>query len=111
MRPICSSDALKNGGAGFRFFVQRGGRAESAFAVRYKNIAYAYLNRCSHVPTELDWTPGEFFESGGRYLVCATHGALYSPESGRCVSGRCQGKGLQVLKVVELDDVVYLTEE
>lgn len=111
MREICASEALQNGGKGFRFSVMRWGREEPAFAVRYNNVAYAYLNRCSHVPTELDWTPGEFFEDGGRYLICATHGALYAPESGRCVGGRCQGKGLHALSVTEHDGMVYLAED
>jgi nitrite reductase/ring-hydroxylating ferredoxin subunit len=47
--------------------------------VRYGGVVYGYLNRCAHVPIELDWAEGEFFESSGLYLMCATHGAVMRP--------------------------------
>lgn len=107
---ICASSELQDGGCGIRFSVVRWGRPEAAFAVRYLGVIKAYLNRCGHVPTELDWNPGEFFDVEGRYLICATHGAIYSPESGRCMGGRCNGKGLEPVAVVERDGHVYLME-
>lgn len=110
MRHVCASALLKNGGKGYRFTVVVEGREESAFVVRYGGRVFAYLNRCAHVPTELDWTPGDFFEGDGRYLICGTHGALYAPESGRCVGGRCNGKGLHPLAIAESDGQVYLLE-
>jgi nitrite reductase/ring-hydroxylating ferredoxin subunit len=69
------------------------------------------LNRCGHVPVELDWRQGEFFDGSGLYLICATHGALYAPDSGRCLGGRCNGKGLEPVAVVEEDGWIVLTEE
>lgn len=110
MRVLCTSAVLTDGGKGFRFSVQLYGREEPAFAIRYLGMVYAYLNRCTHVPTELDWTPGDFFADDQRYLICATHGALYAPESGRCVGGRCNGKGLKALPVREMDGQVYLLD-
>lgn len=110
MRVICASDQLLDGGKGWRFTVQRYGREEPAFAIRYRGVVYAYLNRCAHVPTELDWNQGDFFDGDGLYLICGTHGALYAPESGRCVGGRCQGKGLLSLMVEENDGLIYLVE-
>jgi nitrite reductase/ring-hydroxylating ferredoxin subunit len=44
-------------------------------------------------------------------LICATHGALYAPDSGRCLGGRCNGKGLEAVAVVEHDGQVLLIEE
>ena len=111
MRTICASAQLVSGGKGVRFSLQIAGREESAFVIRYQGVVYGYLNRCAHVPTELDWTPGDFFESDGRYLICATHGALYCPETGDCVAGRCNGRGLHSLPVVESDGQVFLVEE
>lgn len=111
---ICRSEELLDGGKGVRFVVGRqvgaGGTAAIdvvAFVVRYQGVARAYLNRCGHVPVELDWQAGEFFDFSGQYLICATHGALYGPESGRCVSGRCAGKGLQPVSVSEHDGGIY----
>ena len=110
-RLICASGDLVEGGNGLRFTVERYGRSEPAFAVRFRGEVRAYLNRCGHVPVELDWQQGEFFDHSGLYLICATHGALYAPESGRCLGGRCNGKGLVALRAVEDGGQIYLIEE
>ncbi len=104
---ICDSQALTNAGKGVRFDAA----GQGAFAIRHEDRVHAYLNRCAHVPTELDWNEGEFFDSSGLYLICATHGALYDPANGDCLGGRCTGKGLQVLHVIERDDKVYWVQE
>lgn len=109
-RLICRSEDLLERGEGVRFEVDWMGGWEPAFAVRYRGRVHAYLNRCSHVPMELDWQAGRFFDSAGLYLICGTHGALYAPDSGACVGGRCNGKGLRPLAVSERDGCVYLIE-
>lgn len=106
---ICASTALAEGG-GIRFEACIDGKQEPAFAIRHQGRAQAYLNRCAHVPVELDWNNGRFFDFSGLYLVCATHGALYAPDSGRCLGGRCNGRGLVKLDVIERDGGVYLNE-
>jgi nitrite reductase/ring-hydroxylating ferredoxin subunit len=73
------------------------------FFVRYDGVAYGYLNRCAHVPMELDWNEGQFFESSGLYLMCATHGAIYAPDTGKCVGGPCRGGRLRPVHVDERD--------
>ena len=88
---ICAADAVSDGGRGVRFPVLAGGAAATAFVIRHGGKAYAYLNRCAHVPIELDWAEGEFFESSGLYLMCSTHGAIYIPDSGQCAGGPCRG--------------------
>jgi nitrite reductase/ring-hydroxylating ferredoxin subunit len=35
----------------------------------------------------LDWVENQFFTEDGRFLICATHGALYEPDTGLCVDG------------------------
>ena len=104
---ICDSEALRDGGAGVRFPVSVFGEAATGFVVRFRGTAYAYLNRCAHVPIELDWVEGQFFESGGEYLMCATHGAVYRPESGMCAGGPCRGARLRPIAVHEVDGKVY----
>jgi len=91
--------------------VDRYGERAAAFVIRYRGRAHAYLNRCGHVPVELDWQPGEFFDVARIYLVCATHGALYDPASGKCLGGRCNGRGLVALPVEERDGQLFLIEE
>jgi len=109
-RLICAASDLLDGGKGVRFAVQRYGRETPAFAIRYRGRVYAYLNECGHVPAQLDWQPGEFFDDSKLYLICSVHGALYSPESGRCLGGRCQGVGLKALPISEIDGQIYLVE-
>lgn len=109
-RVICESSALIDGSDGVRFEVEWLGRTEPAFVVRFLGRVHGYLNRCGHVPMEMDWKQGQFFDFTGSYLVCSTHGALYAPASGACVGGRCNGKGLRPLAVTERDGRVYLIE-
>ncbi|RTL47732.1 MAG: Rieske (2Fe-2S) protein [Rhodocyclaceae bacterium] len=110
-RLICDSAALVDGGDGVRFRVSYGGRDEPAFVVRFRGRVYGYLNRCGHVPVEIDWQEGKFFDFSGLYLICATHGALYAPENGACLGGKCNRKGLTSLPVTEHDGHVYLIEK
>jgi nitrite reductase/ring-hydroxylating ferredoxin subunit len=77
------------------------GLEERAFALRIDGAVHAYLNRCAHVPVELDWQPDEFLDSERRYIVCAIHGAVYSPTTGACVMGRCGRAGLVPVPVRE----------
>lgn len=109
-RLICAGADLVEGGHGVRFSLDRHGVTEACFVIRYKGAAHAFLNRCGHMPVELDWQEGEFFDSSGLYLICATHGALYAPDDGRCLGGKCNGKGLQPLAVCEIDGQIFLKE-
>jgi nitrite reductase/ring-hydroxylating ferredoxin subunit len=104
---VCASGDVVEGGAGVRFPVQAFGDAATAFVVRYGGKAHAYLNRCAHVPIELDWVKGEFFESSGLYLMCATHGAIYLPDSGLCAGGPCRGGRLRALAVREEEGRIF----
>jgi nitrite reductase/ring-hydroxylating ferredoxin subunit len=104
---VCDADALLDGGRGLRFAVTAFGDAATGFVVRYEGKVYGYLNRCAHVPIELDWAEGEFFESSGLYLMCSTHGAVYVPDSGLCASGPCKGGRLRPIAVREENDKVY----
>lgn len=104
---LCASDEVVEQGRGVRFAVLAGGRATTGFVVRFKGTAFAYLNRCAHVPIELDWNQGEFFESSGLYLMCATHGAIYAPETGHCQGGPCRGNKLRSIAVTEIDQQLY----
>jgi nitrite reductase/ring-hydroxylating ferredoxin subunit len=110
-RLICASSALLDGGPGVRFDVRdRHGTPAPAFVIRWRGQVYAFLNRCGHIPVELDWQHGEFFDYSGEYLICATHGALYHPATGACLGGRCAGRGLRAWPVVERLGHVYCEE-
>ena len=106
-RLICRSEALVDAGRGVRFEVEYFGEPAPAFVVRKEGEAHGYLNRCSHVAMELDWQEGVFFDSGGRDLLCSTHGAVYEARTGRCIGGPCNRSPLVKLVIEERGGNVY----
>ncbi len=106
-RLICDADAVREGGYGVRFTVHRGDEELPAFVVRFDGVLRAFVNRCAHVPVEMDWLEGQFFDSSGLYLICSTHGATYHPETGDCVGGPCKGRRLTPVAIEEHEGKVY----
>lgn len=104
--PLCNSADLLDSGLAVPFDVVYQGMTCRAFAVRFNGKPHAYLNRCSHVPMEMDYQPNRFFDITGQWLICATHGAMYAPDSGECRGGPCRG-GLVKISLTEMDGVVH----
>jgi len=88
---LCASADLKDGGVAVPFDLLYDGQVCRAFAVRFQGQVHAYLNRCTHVAMEMDFRPNRFFDPAGRWLICATHGAVYQPDTGACAGGPCNG--------------------
>src|SRR6187431_1930401 len=82
-----------------------GDLAERGQAVVFDVVAY--LNRCVHVPSEMDWQPGEFLDSDREFIICSMHGATYEPATGRCAGGPCGRGRLSTLEVTERDGEVF----
>ena len=108
---LCRLDEIPDGAA--RGFALRdaNGREVRIFAVRRGDAVYAYVNRCPHRGTPLDWVPDHLFDRTGRYLVCATHGALFQVEDGVCVSGPCFGDQLTPVPLEQQDGVLHAPAE
>jgi nitrite reductase/ring-hydroxylating ferredoxin subunit len=70
-----------------------------AFLINDHGSFYAYVNRCRHMATPLDFVRDEFLSDDGRFLRCYTHGALYEFATGLCVDGPCKGESLYRLPV------------
>jgi nitrite reductase/ring-hydroxylating ferredoxin subunit len=104
---LCESTALADRGKAIVWDLLEYGRPARAFALRVDGQVVAYLNRCLHVPTELDWQPGEFLDSERRFIICSIHGATYAPESGQCVGGPCGRGKLRAVAVHERDGQVF----
>ena len=102
---LCASGDLADSGLAVSFDVTFQGQTCRAFAVRYQGHVVAYLNRCSHVPMEMDYQPDRFFDITGHRLICATHGAMYEPRTGVCLGGPCRG-GLVKITIDESGGVV-----
>jgi nitrite reductase/ring-hydroxylating ferredoxin subunit len=103
---LCASGDLLDSADAVPFDVVYCGQTCYAFAVRFYGTVHAYLNRCSHVPMEMDYQPNRFFDLTGQWLICATHGAMYRPETGECRAGPCRG-GLVKIALSEQDGVVH----
>jgi len=69
------------------------------FLVNYQGTYHAYINRCRHMATPLDFVRYQFFTEDQRHLICLTHGAIYEPHTGLCVNGPCKGLSLYRLPV------------
>ncbi len=104
---ICDSTELAELGNATLFRTPDG---RAALAVRWQGAPRAYLNDCAHAGGPLDFE-GQVFERSGRYLMCARHGAIYEPDTGRCVGGPCRGARLVALAVEERDGAVWLREQ
>jgi len=99
---------LENEGLGLRFKMPMFGEFASGFVIRYQGKAYAYVNQCAHIPVELDWKEGEFFAAQKDFLICATHGAHYQPNTGFCVMGPCKGKTLKPIDLEEKNNQIFV---
>jgi nitrite reductase/ring-hydroxylating ferredoxin subunit len=106
---LCPSDELKERGQAFVFDVMQYGEPARAFVLRFDGQVVAYLNRCLHVPTEMDWQYGEFLDGDKEFIICSIHGAVYEPATGRCAGGPCGRGKLTVIEVTERDGHVYWT--
>jgi len=104
---LCESEALKERGKALSFDVLQYGQPARAFALRFDGQPVAYLNRCAHVPTEMDWQEGEFLDGDKQYIMCSIHGAVYDPLTGQCVTGMCGRAGLHKIEVQEREGKVF----
>ena len=81
-RHLCAAAQLPEKGQALVFDVLQYREPTRAFALRFEGRVVAYLNRCAHVPAEMDWQPGEFLDSGREFILCSIHGAAYDPLNG-----------------------------
>ena len=80
-----------------KFRLECGGKRVNAFVVNHDGGYHAYVNSCPHVGTPLDLWENEFLTEDAREIVCATHGAIFDPATGRCTAGPCAGDALRRL--------------
>ena len=69
------------------------------FLINDRGSFHAYVNRCRHMPTPLDFVCDELLSEDGQFLRCYTHGALYEFATGLCIDGPCKGESLYRLPV------------
>jgi nitrite reductase/ring-hydroxylating ferredoxin subunit len=104
---LCRSEELPERGKGVLFDLMLWRQPARGFALRIDGRPVAYVNRCAHVPTELDWNPGDFLDGEGLTIVCSVHGAQYSPGSGLCLGGPCGRGRLMPIELAEAGGQVH----
>ena len=86
--------SFKNDPSTVKFNFLINGERMTGFALLFDGSYYVYKNQCQHLAVELDWEENNFFDEDNKFIVCATHGALYQPQSGLCIAGPCNGESL-----------------
>lgn len=105
---ICALAELPGSGRGLRFDLHSPAGVVPAFVLRIGTAVRAYLNRCGHIPVELDWADGRFLDYAEEVIICSTHGARYDPLTGDCLGGRCAGRGLVPVPIDIVADDIFL---
>jgi nitrite reductase/ring-hydroxylating ferredoxin subunit len=103
----CAASSLAAGQSA-KFRLACDGRTLEGFLVHHGGGFSAFVNRCPHAGTPLDWWPNEFFTEDGRHLICATHGAVYLPDTGLCIGGPCPGASLTRLPIAQEGDTLVI---
>jgi len=97
-RAIAKVDELKDGSVKKFWIICQRYRVDG-FLVNDQGNYHAYVNRCRHMPTPLDFIRDRFLSEDQRHLMCYTHGALYEFGTGLCIDGPCKGESLYRLPV------------
>jgi len=84
------------------------GKPREVVVVRRGREIWGYVNACPHVGTPLDFLPDRFLTADATQLLCATHGARFTLETGLCVAGPCMGRSLAPLSVRLEGELVVL---
>jgi nitrite reductase/ring-hydroxylating ferredoxin subunit len=106
---LCRSEEIAEGEA--RSFPMREGSRSKLILVRRHGALYAYWDACPHYgDTPMAWRTNEYLNAGRDRIVCASHGAEFEIETGRCILGAALGKSLSAAPIeVSAADEVYLS--
>ena len=81
---------------------------EAVFAVKKDGQVFIYRNQCPHLGSPLDWLEDQFLDGDGELIQCASHGALFTIDGGRCVAGPCLGQALSSVEFIERDEAIFI---
>jgi len=103
--PLCRFDELADPGA--RGFSYRIGEAIfRGFVVRRDGAVHGWLDQCPHLGLPLTLGDDRYLTREGDLILCCSHGALFRPETGACISGPCAGQRLTRWPVMIWNDLV-----
>jgi nitrite reductase/ring-hydroxylating ferredoxin subunit len=102
---LCRLEDIPDG-EGMGFTIPGGAAELDIFVIRQGDRVFGYINSCPHSWTPLDWNPDQFTNMDKTHIVCATHGAVFEIEDGKCTSGPCKGDRLKPYRVIVADGMV-----
>lgn len=85
------------------FVLQFKDRRFHGFVIRDGPSAHGFVDRCPHAGLPLAQELDQYLSSGGDYVMCSWHGALFDKSSGACVGGPCHGQHLTAWPVAIVD--------
>lgn len=109
-RVICRLADLEEHGS--RSFTLGGGEWPlRGFVVRHGREVRGFVNRCPHAGHPLDLRPHRFLTPDRTMILCASHGALFEKDAGRCLAGPCVGERLRAIPLQVIGDLVLIAAE
>jgi len=107
--PLCSLAELVDGRS--RGFDPLGEGRDTMFVVRRGEAVYGWRNACPHYDyARMAWKKDEFLNSDRTQILCGAHGALFTIETGLCVSGPCEGASLTSVRLTLRDGMVFIAD-
>ena len=104
---LCKTSDIKDPGSkSFDVKIKR--KTWSIFVVHKDGEFFAYFNQCPHTGASLEWQQDEFLDLDKTLIQCATHGALFLINSGKCIAGPCAGEKLQALALSIKSNKIHL---
>jgi nitrite reductase/ring-hydroxylating ferredoxin subunit len=71
---------------------------------------FCYLNKCPHAGHPLNLERHKFLGPEETDIICRSHGARFSIDTGECFFGPCIDKGLIVLKIKVESACIFLSD-
>lgn len=102
---LCAVDEMEDPGSKL-FRYREGDYLFQGFLIRRNGRVFGYIDRCPHngLPLELF---GRYLTAEGDLIICASHGAVFTPETGKCVGGPCPGQSLWTWPITVEDGEVF----
>lgn len=93
------------------WFVAGGQMAKSVLVGRARGALRVFANVCRHQAVPLDLGGDSPMTDDGLHLLCHSHGAMYRPDDGYCVTGPCRGERLFAMRAREDGDAIVVDVE
>jgi nitrite reductase/ring-hydroxylating ferredoxin subunit len=104
---LCKTTDIEDPGSkNFELKIKR--KIQSVFVVHKNGEFFAYYNKCPHTGASLEWQEDQFLDLDKALIQCATHDALFTIDTGECISGPCVGDSLQALPISIINDEIHL---